>query len=174
MQQKLLCCLWFFSFFRPSLKGTVVHWILVWNRIETLIKVIQNIDLLIHRPFILLWYIRQNTVRSVVNLILFIIFLYTGTTSAHLRSSGKKPLSKHSLKFLARKPPKMSLNSLILLSGMSFDFETFLGSNRLFAVDICSLSTFLNVEVEFSSVHLFLIASILGWSLYLIINSSRL
>ena len=68
----------------------------------------------------------------------------------------------------------MSLNSLIILSGMSFDFETFLGSNRLFAVNICSLSTFLNVEVEFSSVHLFLIASILGWSLYLIINSSRL
>ena len=46
----------------------------------------------------------------------------------------------------------MSLNSLIILSGMSFDFETFLGSNRLIAVDICSLSTFLKVKVEFSSV----------------------
>ena len=68
----------------------------------------------------------------------------------------------------------MLLNSLIILSGMSFDFETFLESNRLTAVDICSLSIFLKVKVEFNSVHLFLIASILGWSLYLISNSSRL
>ena len=45
----------------------------------------------------------------------------------------------------------MSLNSLIVLNGMSFDFETFLDSNRLIAVDICS---FLKVKVEFRSVHL--------------------
>ena len=64
----------------------------------------------------------------------------------------------------------MSLNSLIILSGMSFDFETFLRYNRLIAVDICYLSTFLKVKVEFNSVHLFLIASILGWSLYPIIR----
>ena len=43
------------------------------------------------------------------------------------------------MKFLARKLPKMSLNSLIILSGMSFDLETFLWSNRLIAVDICYL-----------------------------------
>ena len=68
----------------------------------------------------------------------FYPFLYTGTTSAHLISSGKKALSKHSLKFLARKPPKMSLNFLIILSGMSLDFETFLESDRLITMDICS------------------------------------
>ena len=68
----------------------------------------------------------------------------------------------------------MSLNSLITLSGMSFDFQTFLEANRLNAVDICYLSSFLKVKVEFNSVHLFLIASILRWSLYLIINLSRL
>ena len=61
----------------------------------------------------------------------------------------------------------MSLNSLIILSGMSFDFETFLESNSLIAVDICSLPTFLKEMVEFNSVHLFFIASILGRSLYL-------
>ena len=33
----------------------------------------------------------------------------------------------------------MSLNSLIILRGMSFEFETFLESSRLIAVDICSL-----------------------------------
>ena len=68
----------------------------------------------------------------------------------------------------------MSLNSLIILSGMSFDFQTFLEANRLNAVDICYLSSFLKVKVEFNSVHLFLIASILRWSLYLIVNLSRL
>ena len=68
----------------------------------------------------------------------------------------------------------MSLNSLIILSGLSFDLETFLESHRLIAVDICSLSTFLKVKVEFNSVHIYLITSILGWLLYLIINSSRL
>ena len=55
----------------------------------------------------------------------------------------------------------MSLSFLIIQSGMPFDFETFLESNRLIAVDIC---------FEFNSVHLFLIASILGWSLYPIIK----
>ena len=55
---------------------------------------------------------------------------------------------------------------------MSVDFETFLKSNRLVAMDTCSLSTLLKVKVEFDSVHLFLIASILAWSLHLIINSS--
>ena len=67
----------------------------------------------------------KNTDRSVVILILLIIFLYTGKISAHLSSSRKKPLSKHSLKFLARESPKISLNSSIILCGMSFDFETF-------------------------------------------------
>ena len=56
---------------------------------------------------------------------------------------------------------------------MSLDFETSLEYNRLIAIDICSLSTFLYVKFEFNSVHLFLIASILEWSLYLIINLSR-
>ena len=78
------------------------------------------------------------------------------------------------MKYLERKPPKMSLSSLIILSGMLLDFKTFLESNRSIAIDICSLSTFVKVKVEFNSVHLFLIASILGWSFYLIINSSRL
>ena len=68
----------------------------------------------------------------------------------------------------------MQLNSLIILSDVSLDFETFLQYNRLIEMDICSLSTFLKVKVEFNSVHLFLIASILGWSWYLIIKSSRL
>ena len=32
----------------------------------------------------------------------------------------------------------MSLNFLIILSGMSLDFETFLESDRLITMDICS------------------------------------
>ena len=68
----------------------------------------------------------------------------------------------------------MQLNSFIILSDVSLDFETFLQYNCLIEMDICSLSTFLKVKVEFNSVHLFLIASILGWSWYLIIKSSRL
>ena len=44
----------------------------------------------------------------------------------------------------------MSLTSLIILSGVSFDFETFLESNRFVAVDIYSSSTFLKVKVEFT------------------------
>ena len=60
-------------------------------------------------------------------------------------------LSIHwALRFLARKPPKMSPKSLIILSGMSLDFETFLASNRLVAMNICSLSTFLIVKLEFN------------------------
>ena len=162
-----------FFIFWPSVKGCVVHWIFVWNRIETLIKVIQNIHWFvdIYTFHIILIYFDINTDRSVVILILF---LHTGATSSHFRSSGKKPLSKHSLKFYIRKPPKVSLNSLTVLSGMSLDFETFVESNRLIAMDICSLSTFLKVKVEFNFGHSFWIASILGWSLYLIINSSRL
>ena len=57
---------------------------------------------------------------------------------------------------------------------MLLDFETFSESNRLIPVNICSLSIFLKVKDESNSVHLFLIATILGWSLYLIINLSRL
>ena len=64
----------------------------------------------------------------------------------------------------------MSLNSFVILRGTSLDFETFLESNCSIAMDICSLKTFLKVKVEFNSVHLFLIASILGWSLYPIIK----
>ena len=45
----------------------------------------------------------------------------------------------------------MSQNSLTILSIMSLDFETFLEPNRLIAIDICSLSTFLKVKVEFNS-----------------------
>ena len=106
-------------------------------------------------PFIQFSYIRQNTDRSVVILFRFIIFLYTGTVSGHLSSSGKKPLSKHALKFLVRKPPKILLNSLIILSGMSFEFETFLESIHLIEVDICPLSTVLKVKVEFDSALIF-------------------
>ena len=92
---------------------------------------------------------------------LFYTFLYTGTTSAHLSSSEKKSLSKHSLKFSASNSLKMSLNSLIILSGISMDFETVLESNRLITMDICSLSIFLKVKVEFNYVHL--------WWLYLVL-----
>ena len=67
-----------------------------------------------------------------------------------------------------------NVNKFLDMSGMSFEFEIFLESNRLIAVDICSLPTFWRVKVEFNSAHLFLIASILGCSLYLITNSSRL
>ena len=49
----------------------------------------------------------------------------------------------------------MSLYSLIILSGISLDFETFLESSRLITIDICSLSTFLKVKVEFNPVRLF-------------------
>ena len=55
-------------------------------------------------------------------------------------------MSKHSIKFLARKPPKIFLNVLIILSGISLDFQTFLESNHLIVIDICSLSTFLKME----------------------------
>ena len=39
------------------------------------------------------------------------------------------------------KPKKMSLNSLIILSSMSLNFEALLESNRLFVMDISCLST---------------------------------
>ena len=45
----------------------------------------------------------------------------------------------------------MSQNSLTILSIMSLDFEAFLEPSRLIAIDICSLSTFLKVKVEFNS-----------------------
>ena len=45
---------------------------------------------------------------------------------------------------------------------MSLDFQAFLEASRLIAMDICSLLAFLKVKVEFNSVHLFLIAIILG------------
>ena len=57
----------------------------------------------------------------------------------------------------------MSLNSLIILHVMLLDFESFLESNRLIAMDIRSLSTFVNVTDNFNSAHLFFIASIFGW-----------
>ena len=69
---------------------------------------------------------------------------------------------KHLLKFLARKPPKMALNFLTILSGMSLDFETVSEPNRLTEMNICYLSTFLKVKAELNSVHLLLIASTLG------------
>ena len=56
----------------------------------------------------------------------------------------------------------MALNFLIILSGMSLDFETVSEPNRLTEMNICYLSTFLKVKVGLNSVHLLLIASTLG------------
>ena len=56
----------------------------------------------------------------------------------------------------------MALNFLIILSGMSLDFETVSEPNPLTEMNICYLSTFLKVKVELNSVHLLLIASTLG------------
>lgn len=65
------------------------------------------------------------------------------------------------------------IKSLIILSSMLFDFEGVLESNRLVTMDLCSLSTFLKVEVECIFVHLFLIAKYTWKELYHRINSSR-
>ena len=130
---------------RPSLKGSVVHWILFWNHNEALIKVIQNIIWFVvaHIFHIILIYLKKycHQVCSYYG-----PSLYTTTTSAHFSSSGKKPFSKHSLKFLARKPPKMSLYSLTIMGEMLLGFEALFESNRLIAMDILLLINLLKSE----------------------------
>ena len=48
-------------------------------------------------------------------------------------------MPKHSLKLLAKKPPKMLLNSLITMIGMSLEVVVFIEANSLIAMDVCSL-----------------------------------
>ena len=134
-----------------------MHWIFVWNRIKIMIRVIPNIywfvfEYIIHIIFEKLdkhWQICSCFYR-------FYPFLCTGTTSTHFTSSGDKTF----------------VEVLIDIYGKGA-CETFLESNRLIARDIWFLSTFLKMKVEFNSVHLFLIASLLGWSLDLKINFVR-
>ena len=142
-----------------------MHWILVWNRIETLISDpkyslicccinlsynFDKLDKILTGIYLFIYLLISCSYSCSYQ---FHLFLYTGTTSEHVSSFGKKSLSKHLLKCLARKPWNMLLNSLIILSGISLDFEAFLDCNHLIAVDICSLSTFLKVKVEYKTVH---------------------
>ena len=127
-------------------------------------------------PLYIIDIFEKNTDRPVVILILFILFFIHWDNFFRFYIIGEKPFSKHSLKFLVKEPLKYVTkfldNSRVVCGWILNLFQNLMV--YITAKDICSLLAFLKVKVEFNSIHSFLIASILGWSLYFIVSLWRL